>query len=299
LNKIQLKIQALLATVSTMIRNNPHRFRLPTLFAIIISCSLYYTEGSHNCVAFGHICKTVRHNPLRRWPGGRNKICILKDMQDKNEEITSSYENSDSSSKGIVSSLTGIVNLFMGEADDASSDDTVFDGVPPTSPKDLLNKIRDDYVVNNYLWTGDIFLPAFEKGCRFTDPTLSFVGTDKFVSNVKNLRPIVDFLTTDEEENTEGGCRSELLDISVNEEEGYVQTRWNMIGDLNKLPWNPKIDVIGRTKFWYRSGNNSAQSTGAQDALRVYLYDEEWEIPASRALLQLVTPAGTIKNSVD
>ena len=47
-------------------------------------------------------------------------------MQDKNEEITSSYENSDSSSKGIVSSLTGIVNLFMGEADDASSDDTVF-----------------------------------------------------------------------------------------------------------------------------------------------------------------------------
>merc|ERR1719491_330518 len=282
-----------------MIHNSLRRFHLLALFTIV-TCGTFKQS-----VAFAQLRqsngKHVRHNSLQRWQRERKEICLLKDTQDKNEEITSSYKNSDSSSKGIVSSLTGIVNLFMGEGGgDTSNDDAVFAGAPPTSPKDLLNKIRDDYVVNNYLWTGDIFLPAFEKECRFTDPTLSFVGTDKFVSNVKNLTPIVNFLTGDGDESRKGGgCRSELLDISVNEEEGYVQTRWNMIGELNALPWNFKIDVIGRTKFWYRSGDDSAQLTGAQDGLRVFLYDEEWEIPASRALLQLVTPGGTIKNSLD
>ena len=111
---------------------------------------------------------------------------------------------------------------------------------------------------------------------------------------MKNLRPIVDFLTRDEKENSEAICRSELLDIYIDEKEGYVQTRWNMIGELNALPWKPKIDVIGRTKFWYRKTNDTKE-TGEQDALQVYFYDEQWEIPASRALLQLVTTGETIK----
>jgi hypothetical protein len=154
----------------------------------------------------------------------------------------------------------------------------------PTSAVDLMNRIRDDYTINNYLWTGNIDLAAFEKDCRFTDPTLSFVGTDKFVSNVQNLRPIVDFLIQP------GGCRrSDLLDIVINEKENYVHSRWNMVGELHALPWKPKIDVIGRTKFWYRKGNDGVY--------RVYFYDECWEIPASQALLQLLTPAGFIPNS--
>lgn len=153
---------------------------------------------------------------------------------------------------------------------------------PPLTPADLLEKIRDDYVVNNYLWTGDIHIPAFERDCRFTDPTLSFVGIDKFVTNVQNLRPIVNFLTGP------GECRSDLLQISLDEEEGYVQSRWNMVGELETLPWKPRIDVIGRTKFWY---------SNAEEGVRVYFYDECWELPAGRALLQLVTPGGTIPNS--
>jgi Uncharacterized conserved protein (DUF2358) len=156
----------------------------------------------------------------------------------------------------------------------------------PTSAVDLMNRIRDDYTINNYLWTGNIDLAAFEKDCRFTDPTLSFVGTDKFVSNVQNLRPIVDSLI----QPPGGCCRSDLLDICIHEKENYVQTRWNMVGELNALlPWKPKIDVIGRTKFWYREGDDGYY--------RVYFYDECWEIPAAQALLQLLTPAGTIPNS--
>ena len=94
--------------------------------------------------------------------------------------------------------------------------------------------------------------------------------------------------------------RSELLDIQLDPENGFVQTRWNMVGELNNLPWKPKIDVIGRTKFWFRDNAIEAEAGGGDDPqntkLQVYYYDEEWEIPAGRALLQLVTPAGTIKN---
>jgi len=204
------------------------------------------------------------------------------------------YESSGSSSKGVVSSLTGLVNFMMGSTvNESRPREQTGRGTPPGSPERLLEKIRDDYVLNNYLWTGDIYTPAFEEDCRFTDPTLSFVGRDKFVSNVQNLRPIVDFLRGD------GVCRSDLLDIRLNEKHGYVQSRWNMVGELNRLPWRPKIDVIGRTRFWYRGESaGSADDDGDRDrtGVRIFFYDEEWGIPSGRALLQLVTPAGTIAN---
>jgi hypothetical protein len=162
----------------------------------------------------------------------------------------------------------------------ASSSDALLKA-PPSSATELMNRIRDDYVVNNYLWTGNIDLASFETDCRFSDPTLSFVGRDKFVSNVENLRIIVDKLVEP------GDCRSDLLEITLNKEKQYVASRWNMVGKLNALPWKPRIDVIGRTKFWYRK---------VEDGYRVYFYDECWELAAAKALLQLVTPAGTIPN---
>ena len=128
---------------------------------------------------------------------------------------------------------------------------------------------------------------AFDPQCRFTDPTLSFLGTATFVKNIQNLRPIVEMLTQSDPAVDRSNCRSELIDIELCD--GYVQTRWNMIGELKTLPWKPRIDVIGRTKFWFEEG---------MEGWRVYFYDEEWEIPAGRALLQIITPAGTIPNSV-
>jgi hypothetical protein len=233
----------------------------------------------------------------------------IRRLERSENDRTSTYETADASSKSIVSSLTSLVNFIMtpktaydecngteryrssrpvycpafsfclGENAGAESLPS-----PPACAVELMNRIRDDYTVNNYLWTGNIDLTAFEKDCRFTDPTLSFVGTDTFVSNVQNLRPIVDSLIIPPAE-----CRSDLLHITVNEKEMYVETRWNMVGELCALPWKPRIDVIGRTKFWYRKRNGSGY--------RIYFYDECWEIPAAQALLQLVTPAGTIPNS--
>ena len=34
-----------------------------------------------------------------------------------------------------------------------------------------MERIREDYVEKNYLWTGDIDTSSFETDCRFTDPT--------------------------------------------------------------------------------------------------------------------------------
>ena len=199
--------------------------------------------------------------------------------------------DSDSASKGFVSVLTSLVNsvadgwsmLFRSDTinPSLSTTDSVEDiriqKSPPKSSQELLDRIRDDYTMKNYLWTGDLDLNSnFDPSCRFTDPTLSFTGTDHYAKNIQNLRPILDRLTNISD------CRSELLQIQSYD--GYIQTRWNMLGTLTGLPWQPRIDVMGRTKFWY---NN--------DTFQIYFYDEIWEIPASQALLQLITPGNSIQ----
>jgi len=279
------------------------------------------------CNQNGGVCAALRHVDMRNdaaimrrtIAGNRHSgavVTLESSAQDREQESlreddlgqqtkasSSSYDTSDSSSKGIVSSLTGIVNFVMGSNERGSdTEDTLLnnslddrENLGCTTPQQLMDKIRDDYVENNYLWTGNIFLPAFDPNCQFTDPTLSFVGRDKFVSNVQNLQPIVDFFVG--ENNTVNDvCKSDLLNIEINEQERYVESRWNMVGQLDALPWKPKIDVIGRTKFWYRDDNSNTDASYGKNisALRVYFYDEQWEMPAYRALLQLVTPAGTI-----
>ena len=206
----------------------------------------------------------------------------------------------DTASKWIVSRLTDIVNSIFDTwsvafprtttswqddihnvttfTSDCDTDSKVVMNVqsnhqPPSSAMELLERIRDDYTVHNYLWTGDLNVEAnFVKSCRFTDPTLTFVGTDQYLKNIQNLRPILNLVT-----NVATECQSELMDIQLCE--SYIQTRWNMIGSLSRLPWKPKVNVIGQTKFWFHN-----------DTYQVYLYDEEWEIKANQALLQLVTP---------
>jgi len=247
-----------------------------------ISLAAFFCYFARACCGFSLPPKIVREKS-QALVGNKPSSSLVQASSSNNNNTTSSFDDSDSASKGVVSSLTNLVNFFSFTKDEevARSLETE---APPTSPGELLERIRSDYTDKNYLWTGDIDLASFDDQCRFTDPTLSFTGKDKFVKNIENLRPIVDALTEP------NGCRSDLLDIQLVAEEGYIRTRWNMVGELNAIPWKPKIDVIGRTKFWYK------QEDGC-DNFRVVFYDEEWEIPAGKALLQLITPSGTIANS--
>ena len=81
-----------------------------------------------------------------------------------------------------------------------------------------------------------------------------------------------------------------------------------MVGDLSWLPWKPCIDVIERTKFWYRlNKNNDNDNDNDNDrssnhdeegyGYQVHFYDEQWEVEAGLAFLQLITPKGKIPNS--
>jgi hypothetical protein len=250
---------------------------------------------------------------------GANDNNDTNDGGSDNGSSLSNYKDSDGASKGIVGSLTGIVNKVSAarERDDPPIDtmslslSSLASDLAPETPEELLERIRKDYEERNYLWTGDLDLDCFYKDCVFTDPTISFVGTDNFTENTQNLVPIVEAFAED--------YRSELLSISLgsgskaseNNKNGsdadgfYVETRWNMVGSLTASPWlfwKPKIDVIGRTKFWFRredpsEGDESDSTSNGGGGYRVYFYDESWEIAAWKALLQIVTPAGTFPST--
>jgi hypothetical protein len=218
------------------------------------------------------------------------RFCGLRLSQPQHNDVQpdyptdTTYSNSDVGSKEMVSRLTNLVNLF-GKAEMPLIEELP----PPTSPTELMARIREDYVTRNYLWTGNLDLGCFELDCRFTDPTLSFVGRSKFVQNVQNLRPIVDRLITKADR-----CKSILFEIQLHPEGGYLESRWNMVGYLDALPWKPKVDVIGKTRFWYRDQVDKT----IPDSVRIYWYDERWEVPTWMALLQLLTTSGTMPNTL-
>lgn len=255
-------------------------------------------------------------SPLAEFPArlrGRGSSSLAlndnhaSDDGDNTASSLSNYKDSDGASKGIVGSLTGIVNKVSAtarEQRDEPSSSSLAPNSAPQTPEELLERIQKDYEERNYLWTGDLDLDCFFKDCVFTDPTISFVGTDKFTENTQNLVPIVEAFAED--------YRSDLLSISLgsgrksnneNVVDGldadgfYIESRWNMVGSLTASPWffwKPKIDVIGRTKFWFRREEGDSNKGGGY---KVYFYDESWEIAAWKALLQIITPAGTFPST--
>jgi hypothetical protein len=204
------------------------------------------------------------------------------------------YDETDGTSKGLVTLLTDLVNQFSPK-DSRKKTEAEDVGSPPSSRMEVLERLRADYVQGNYLWTGKIDLASFTADCTFQDPTLKFTGRDTFVQNVKNVRRLTDPII--------GPCRSELCGIQLCEEETsepggasyknyYVETSWRMVGLFEGLPWKPCIDVPGRTKFWLQPQSQSNPSATSGDCWQVARYEEEWEIPAAQALWQVITPSG-------
>jgi hypothetical protein len=176
----------------------------------------------------------------------------------------SNYNDTDGASKGVVSLLTGIINANSEkEPSPLTTTTSIVSDTAPKSPEELLERIRNDYVERNYLWTGDLDIDCFFNDCVFADPTISFVGTDKFTENTQNLVPLVEKFAEN--------YKSELLSITLgnnvnnndsdndkhitntstsegNDEDGmFVESRWRMVGSLTRSPllfWKPKIDVM-------------------------------------------------------
>ena len=168
--------------------------------------------------------------------------------------------------------LTSLVNgLVGGEA--AAIPPRKFERI---ESQQLLDGIRADFEERQYLWSGDIDLELYDEDCTFTDPTISFKGLSKFLSNMRSLNPIVDALVQKERR------RCILQDIKL-EETGEVIAKWRMVGDV-QLPWSPRIDIGGRTKY-----------TPGSDG-RIQSYSEQWDIDAGEALAQLIQPK---KEAVD
>ena len=298
--------------------------------AFVIHTGRSGTAGTSSSNAYPHHCQEGAYR-------SRHIVRLHSKNNNENEQKETRLMT-DTASKGLVSALTEIVNAVTAAVtkkektsmkstnnrntnnhrnSSSISSSVASSLVPPQSPEELLRRIRDDYVVENYLWTGKIDYACFEPTCIFQDPTLTFEGLDTFRTNTQNLVPIInklvdvpnsqsqllDIQLSSTTTTTTGGSNSNGNNNSNNNNGNtthYVETRWNMKGNITGLFWKPKIDVIGRTKFWYReqpktlvSSSSSASvsaSSLASSSLQVYYYDEEWEIPAYQALLQIITP---------
>lgn len=265
-------------------------FNFVVVVVIILIGSL-----AHECAGFNLHRRTIIESTQQGRPGN-----ALHGVE--NNKTPKRYQGMDAASQSLVASLTSLINAlassfpFSGPTDNSPTTEKLQEvpvQPPPQSPRELLQRIQRDYTVKNYLWTGDIDLTAYDEQCLFTDPTLSFTGTAQFVKNMQNLGPLVNALVVGPIGEC---CRSDLLDIQLNELENYVQTQWNMVGELGALPWKPRINVMGQTKFWYQHQPTHGETTTS--CVRVVFYEEKWQLPAFEALWQLVTPAGTIPNSL-
>jgi len=141
--------------------------------------------------------------------------------------------------RGLVSSLTALVNTISG-------------GEPPSAPRrreqdsldagDVLAGLRTDFEENEYLWSGRITAELYDEDCTFTDPTLSFAGLSTFERNLANLDPWIERFVPPTARSVE------LKSLRLVDDGAAVEAEWRMLGDL-ALPWRPRLDLGGRTRY--------------------------------------------------
>ena len=165
--------------------------RLQLLFLLLLWCSC-----NHNCnFVNAFVIHTGRSGtagtsssnayPYHRQEGAyRSRHIVRLHSKNNNEnEQKDTRLMTDTASKGLVSALTEIVNAVTAAVtkkektsmkstnnrntnnnhhtnnhrnSSSISSSVASSLVPPQSPEELLRRIRDDYVVENYLWTGKI-----------------------------------------------------------------------------------------------------------------------------------------------
>ena len=209
-----------------------------------------------------------------------------------------SYGETSAGVRSLVSSLTAMVNAIGGKGGGDGSIVAVrtrqFESL---SKESVLEGLRKDFEDHQYLWSGKITpelckctvsttasMPSYcapnrsnsraadDEGCVFTDPTLSFTGLSTFETNLENLDPFINLFCPP------SNRKCVLRTIELVDEGKVVEATWRMVGDL-KLPWNPRLDLNGRTRYTLGGAGG-----------RIVSYDESWELKPYEALLQLVRP---------
>ena len=181
-----------------------------------------------------------------------------------------SYGETSAAVKGLVASLTAVVNAIGGKASEPVARTLEFDAL---SSDEILAGLQRDFVENEYLWSGKITPELYDEECVFRDPTLSFAGLSTFESNLENLDPYIERFVP------AATRRCELKSIQLLEDGEAVVAEWRMVGEI-ALPWRPRLDLDGRTRYSLGGEGN-----------RITFYDESWGLTPWQALLQLVKPA--------
>lgn len=180
---------------------------------------------------------------------------------------SSNYADTGNGVKWIIQGLTSFSNLFLPKAD---APQRVYQKTE-LSPSDVLSGVIGDFE-NGYLFSGQIDSELYDENCLFTDPTLSFRGLSTFERNIKAIKPALDIFV--------GDSLVVLYDCNVDTEANEVKAIWRMSGAI-KLPWKPRIELTGNTVLSYDTDRGG----------RIVDYYERWDLPAAKALSQLLQPS--------
>ena len=216
---------------------------------------------AHQAKCSARVCGATRHR-------GRTRALAARATQQK-PPPAAAFDTTPSPVKGLVSALTSLVNAASGMS--SVADSSAPDTRPPVTPAEVAEGVRGDFTERGYLWTGQISAELYDADAEFTDPTLSFRGLATFQRNLAALQPVLRAVLRTRE--------IDLLALTQSGDEGFVEAAWRMGGDL-ALPWQPRIELTGRTRFYYSPARGG----------RIVRYVESWDIPATEALLQIVRP---------
>ena len=178
------------------------------------------------------------------------------------------YASSSGVAKAVVGGLTQVINTLV-PVEEREPRRRRFKSL---SVDALVEGLRSDFFEKEYLWSGKLDAELYAEECEFSDPTLSFTGLATFERNLKSLDPIIEKVVPPENR------RVSLVDIRKDTENRVVTAKWRMVGDF-ALPWRPRLELDGTTRFTYGSDG------------RIVSYDESWDnLSAVEALLTVLRP---------
>jgi len=184
---------------------------------------------------------------------------------------------------GITQLVAGLDSVSMNSNDDREKRAYI---KPYLTPEEIKQGIRNDFL-NGYLFSGAIDSELYDESCVFTDPTLSFKGLTRFENNIKSIKPLIDLLL-DDTLVVLYDLDQKMYNDDNNVERYSVNAQWRMSGGV-RLPWKPRIELTGRTRYTLNSNCDN----------RIVDYYELWDLEATTVIGQLLWPSNKRRDYED